>query len=393
MEPSPDVELMDQALALAAEGTALASPNPRVGAVVTRDGKVVGRGWHRYDQRTHAEELALQQAGELARGGTLYVNLEPCSHQGRTPPCADAVIAAGVQRVVAAMEDPNPRVAGQGFERLRAAGIAVTVGCRQLEAQRLNQSFAQWIRHRRPFVTLKAGMTLDGKIAAPPSRHTDGTRTHEWITSEEARWHVQQLRHEQDAVLVGVGTVLADNPWLTDRTGHPRRRPLLRVVLDSRLRLPLDSRLVRTAHEDVVVFCSHPEERKQRQLEAAGVRVQQIPTAGNAANAGTAAGADWGGRPDPERLLTQLGEWEITSLIVEGGSVVNGMMLAMRAVDRVFLYYAPKLLGGAEGVPFAAGPGSPTIRGAMTLRDLRLHRFGPDFAVEGLLHDPYQEDC
>lgn len=374
-----DEEWMDQALALAAEGTALASPNPQVGAVVVQGTTAVGRGFHRYDRRAHAEAIALEQAGERARGATLYVNLEPCSHQGRTPPCVEAVIAAGVRRVVAAMADPNPAVAGQGLARLRAAGITVATGCREAEAKRLNQSFAQWIRWRRPWVTLKAGMTLDGKIAAPPSAHSDGTGTHEWITGEAARWHVQQLRHEQDAVMVGVGTVLADNPWLTDRTGQERRRPLLRVVLDSHLRLPLDSRLVRTAREDVVAFCSWPEERKQRQLEAAGVRVEQMAPA-----------EAWGGRPDPAQVLARLGEWEITSLIVEGGSAVNGMMLAMRAVDRVFLYYAPKLLGGAAGVPFAAGPGSASIREAIPVREINLHRLGPDFAAEGLLTDPYR---
>lgn len=384
MPPVPDAEYMSQALALAAQGTALASPNPRVGALVVRDGIVVGRGFHRYDRVLHAEVVALREAGERARGATLYLNLEPCSHEGRTPPCADAVQAAGIRRVVAAMPDPNPVVSGRGFERLRQAGIAVEVGCGAAEARRLNHSFAHWIRSRRPFVTLKAGMTLDGKIAAPPSAETDGTRTHEWITSEAARWHVQQLRHEQDAVLVGVGTVLADNPWLTDRTGQERRRPLLRVVLDSQLRLPLDSRLVRTAHEDVVVFCSRPEERKRAQLLAAGVRIETLDPA--------AAPPQWGGRPDPAQVLARLGEWEITSLIVEGGSVVNGMMLQTRAVNRVFLYYAPKLLAGAAGVPFAAGAGFATIGGAITLRELALHRFGPDFAVEGLLTDPYAEE-
>lgn len=381
MEENRDAQWMDQALALAAEATALASPNPRVGTVVVRGDTAVGRGFHRYDRRLHAEVVALQEAGESARGATLYTNLEPCSHSGRTPPCVEAIIAAGVRRVVAAMVDPNPVVAGRGFERLRGAGLEVEIGCREAEAKRLNQSFAQWIRRRRPLVTLKAGMTLDGKIAAPPSAHTDGTRTHEWITGEAARWHVQQLRHEQDAVMVGVGTVLADNPWLTDRTGLERRRPLLRVVLDSRLRLPLASRLVRTARQDVVVFCSQPEGRKQRELEAAGVRVEQLAPAGA-----------WGGRPDPARVLSRLGEWDITSLIVEGGSAINGMMLETRAVDRVFLYYAPKLLGGGAGVSFAAGPGSASIREAIPVQELQLHRFGPDFAVEGLLRDPYRDD-
>lgn len=371
----PDTDYMDQALALAARGIALASPNPRVGAVVVKDGQVVGEGLHVYDDKLHAEVIALLQAGERARGATLYINLEPCCHSGRTTPCTDAILRAGIRRVVAAMQDPNPAVSGRGFALLRQAGVEVALGCRQAAAQRLNQAFAKWIQTRLPYVTLKAGMTLDGKIAAPPSSQSDGTRTHEWITSEEARWHVQQLRHEHDAVLVGVGTVLADNPLLTDRTGLPRRRPLLRVVLDSKLRLPLDSRLVQTAREDVVVLCSLAETHRRAELERAGVRVEQIPPTA--------------GRPDIHRALARIGGWEITSLIVEGGSLVNWILLSSHAVDRVFLYYAPKILAGPGAVPLVGGVGFPSVRQALTLREMILHRFGPDFAVEGYLTDVY----
>src|SRR4029079_17266829 len=254
---------MREVLDLARAGIALTSPNPCVGAVIVDDaGKVVGSGSHTYDGLKHAEVLAIEQAGAKARGATLYLNLEPCSHQGRTGPCADAGIAAGIKRVVASTPDPNPAVSGRGFAKLRQAGIQVASGLLEEEARSLNDAFAKYIRYRIPLVTLKAGMTLDGKIAPPPEGMMLGAEvgtggpTGGWITSEEARAHVQLLRHQHDAILVGVGTVIADNPLLTDRTGLARRRPLLRVILDSHLRLPLQSRVAQTAKEDVLVVCS-----------------------------------------------------------------------------------------------------------------------------------------
>src|SRR5262245_60905673 len=275
---------MRQALDLAREGTSLASPNPRVGAVVvTSRGDAAGMGFHTYARIKHGEAAALQQAGAQARGGTLYLNLEPCCHQGRTPPCTDAIIAAGIKRVVASMADPNPQVAGQGFTALRAAGIEVETGLLEVEARRLNERFARYLLSGRPLVTLKSGMTLDGKIAPPPGESTNpsalgaGGATGGWITSTEARAHVQELRHESDAIMVGVGTVIADDPLLTDRSGLPRRHPLLRVVLDSRLRLPVESRLVKTAKDDLLVFCSFAEENKKKELEKRGIRVEQAP--------------------------------------------------------------------------------------------------------------------
>lgn len=236
---SSDEQFMQQALELAGKGIALASPNPCVGAVlVDGKGEVIGCGTHIYEGRKHAEVLAMEAAGDRARSATLYVNLEPCSHVGRTGPCADAVIAAGVKRVVVSMRDPNPAVAGRGLARLRDAGIEVQEGLGQTEARKLNESFAKYIRRKTPFVTLKTAMTLDGKIAPPPGEGTTPgalgslTASGGWITSEEARAHVQELRHANDAIMVGVGTIIADDPLLTDRTGLPRRRPLLRVILD-----------------------------------------------------------------------------------------------------------------------------------------------------------------
>jgi diaminohydroxyphosphoribosylaminopyrimidine deaminase/5-amino-6-(5-phosphoribosylamino)uracil reductase len=380
----PDEQHMRRALELARAGIGLVSPNPAVGAVVVdASGREVGTGTHTYDGVKHAEVLALEQAGHAGRGGTLYLNLEPCSHQGRTGPCADAVIAAGIRRVVYSMEDPNPQVAGRGFAKLRASGIKVDVGLFEAEARKLNESFAKYIRSGKPLVTLKSAMTLDGKIAdatkpgsaldsAVPA--TEGSRSgYHWITGEVARAHVQQLRHQSDAILAGVGTVMADDPLLTDRSGLPRRRKLLRVILDSYLRIPIHSRVIQTADHDVLVLCSNVEEQTKQALEAKGIRVQQI-----------SATAD--GRPDFGAIVRSLAALEITSLLIEGGSLVNGAALASGEVDKVFLYYAPKIFG--EGaVPFLAGE---SLHGkAHCVQRFELHRFGEDFAVEGYLRDLY----
>ncbi len=379
-----DEQHMRRALDLARAGVGLVSPNPAVGAVVVdASGREVGAGTHTYDGVKHAEVLALEQAGGAARGATLYLNLEPCSHQGRTAPCADAVIAAGISRVVCSMEDPNPRVAGQGFARLRAAGIKVDIGLFGAEAKKLNESFAKYIRRGKPLVTLKSAMTLDGKIAdatkpgtepgsATPS--SEGSRSgYHWITGEVARAHVQQLRHQSDAIMAGVGTVMADDPLLTDRSGLPRRRKLLRVILDSYLRIPQTSRIIQTAENDVLVLCSTGEEQPRKALEAKGIRVRQIPATAE-------------GRPDFAAIIHSLGELEITSLLIEGGALVNGAALASGEVDKVFLYYAPKIFGHGA-VPFIA---DETLRGrAQCVQRFELHRFGEDFALEGYLRDPY----
>ena len=383
--PPSDEKHMRRALDLARAGVGLVSPNPAVGAVVVdASGGEVGVGTHTYEGVKHAEVLALEQAAGAARGGTLYLNLEPCSHQGRTGPCADAVVAAGIRRVVCSMEDPNPRVAGRGFTKLRASGIKLEVGLFEAEAKKLNEGFAKYIRSGKPLVTLKSAMTLDGKIADATKPGTEpgaavpaseGARSgYHWITGEVARAHVQQLRHQSDAILAGVGTVMADDPLLTDRSGLPRRRKLLRVILDSYLRIPPASRVIQTADNDVLVLCSAAEESAKLALEAKGIRVQQIP----------AANAD--GRPDFAAIVERLGEREITSLLIEGGALVNAAALASGEVDKVFLYYAPKIFGG-DAVPFIAGEG---LRGKVQcVKRFELHRFGDDFALEGYLHDPY----
>lgn len=379
--------LLQRALELARQGLGLASPNPYVGAVIAdAEGNVVGTGSYTYSGVKHAEILALEAAGKKARGATLYINLEPHAHQGRTPACTDALIAAGIHRVVASMPDPNPKVSGQGLEKLRAAGVHVEVGRLEEQARRLNEAFARYIRHRTPLVTLKAAMTLDGKIAPPPAEvldRYDGIPAGGWVTSEVARAHVQELRHQNDALMVGAGTILSDNPLLTDRSGHPRRRPLLRVILDSRLRLPLESRLVKSVvadrKNDVLVFCSSADEQKKAQLEELGVRIETIPA------------VEPDGRPDLPAILRRLGQLEIISVLIEGGATVNWTALASNVVDKVFLFYAPKILAGSGSIPFAAGAGFLHMSQAAQVKHIQLHRFGEDFAVEGYVRDPYGE--
>lgn len=385
-DPATDEQLLRRALDLARQGLGLASPGPYVGAVIVDPhGNIAGTGVYTYESVKHAEVRALDQAGDKARGGTLYINLEPHSHQGRTPPCTEALIAAGIRRVVASMPDPNPKVSGRGFERLRAAGVFVEVGGLQPEARRLNEAFARYIRHGVPLVTLKAAMTLDGKIAPPPAagfNREAGVPAGGWITGEAARAHVHQQRHQSDAILVGVGTILADDPLLTDRSGNPRRRPLLRVILDSRLRVPLQSQIVQScakgdAESDVLVFCSTEEEKKKNELEAHGIQVEQLPPASE-------------GRLDLQEVLRRLGQREVTSVMIEGGSAVNGTALGSGVVDKVFLYYAPKILG-AGSVPFASGDSLWQMDSAVRVSHLHVHRFGEDFAIEGYLRDPYGE--
>jgi len=358
---------MREALDLARKGRAQTSPNPAVGAVVVAGGEVVGRGFHIYAARDHAEIVALAEAGERARGATLYINLEPCSHQGRTPPCAGALIGAGIAKVVAAMADPNPLVSGQGFARLREAGIEIELAPEfAAEAEKLNEPFVHFMRAARPLVTLKAAITLDGKISAP-----DDNRG--WITSERARAHVQQLRHESDAILTGIGTVLADDCLLTDRTGEPRSRPLLRIVMDSQLRLPLDSKMVRSAADDVVVITTTAGSGERRKmLESRGVRVLVMDGPG--------------GRADIRGAVEWLGRQRYLSLMIEAGAKVNWTALESGVVDRVFFYYGPKILGGLEALPLAGGIGRRRRADAIAVHHVTVHSIPPDeFAVEGYL--------
>jgi diaminohydroxyphosphoribosylaminopyrimidine deaminase/5-amino-6-(5-phosphoribosylamino)uracil reductase len=335
-----------------------------VGALVVRNGRLVGQGFHTYSGRKHAEIIALESAGLRARGATLYVTLEPCCHHGRTGPCSDAIIAAGVKRVVAAMRDPNPLVRGRGFRRLRSAGIIVDVGASEKEAARINQAYSKWIVTRRPFVTLKSAASLDGRIAARAESST-------WLTSRESLAEVHRIRHSADALITGVGTVLADNPRMTDRSGLPRRVPLLRVILDSRLRLPLRSKLVKDAHEDVLVYTALPtNSRRARALQRAGVEVERVPARS--------------GRVKLSVVLRALGQRGILHALVESGAELNGAFFAERLVDRFILFVAPCILG-ETAVPLARFGNSSRRRGANLppMQVASVRQFGPDICIEG----------
>jgi len=355
---------MQEALALAAQGRGLTSPNPTVGAVIEREGQVVGRGFHTWTGKDHAEIVAIREAGQAAKGATLYVTLEPCSHEGRTSPCADAVIKAGISTVVAAMQDPNPLVSGAGFRKLREAGVSVRVDDMHTEAaERLNEAFVHFMRTGRPLVTVKAALTLDGKIAAPQDNVG-------WITSDIARADVQQVRHFSDAIITGLGTVLEDDCLLTDRSGLERSRPLLRIVLDSQLRIPFGSKMITSAKGDVLIVGTSiaPIERRKA-LENLGIQVLLADGPG--------------GRTDPRQVLEYLAQHRYLSLMVEAGSKVNWTMLDSQIADKILFYYAPKILGGLISLPVAGGQGRMRRADALLLDRVTLHSVSKDeFAVE-----------
>ncbi len=377
-----DERFMQRALQLAHETVGLASPNPNVGCVLVRafgkDGEpeVIGEGAHLYDNYDHAEIVALKQAtqrgGISTKGATAFVTLEPCSHHGRTGPCADALIAAGIARCVIATQDPNPRVSGQGISKLRAANIEVTLGTLQQPARDLNEAFAHFIQHQTPFVTLKAALSVDGKLAPPPAARFPN-QPH-WLTGPAALHEVQLLRHASDAILTGIGTVLADNPALTDRTDQPRRRPLLRVILDTRLRIPLSSQLVRSAQHDLLILCgTSAPHQKISELESAGTQVE--PIAGHA------------GRLSLPAVLATLAERNILSLLLECGSHLNGSFLRQNLVDKAVLFYAESELGD-KAIPFAQNFPSPYLF-EQSLHRVTRATLGPDAVVTGYLHDPW----
>ena len=371
-----------RSLELAEDAAAFASPNPTVGCVLTRDGVTLAEGAHRYDDRDHAEIAALKsaaQSGADVRGATAFVTLEPCSHHGRTGPCADALIAAGIQRCVVATLDPNPLVSGGGVARLRAAGIAVDLLDPQSvlaqRARRLNDAFAFSVRHGRPFVTLKAAVSRDGKLAPSPAKRSSTAPF--WLTGTAAREDVQFLRHSADALLTGIGTVLADDPSLTDRTGLPRRRPLVRVVLDSDLRMPLDSRLVQSSEGDLLLLASQKAAQlRQVELRANGAEVIRLQAVR--------------GRLDLDLVLGTLAAIPARSVLVEAGSVLNGTLLREKLVDRIVLYTAPVELG-PDALPFAEGVDLPQLLTHVRERTERRFPNGraEDVCLTGYLHDPW----
>jgi diaminohydroxyphosphoribosylaminopyrimidine deaminase/5-amino-6-(5-phosphoribosylamino)uracil reductase len=379
---------MHRALELARRGIAVTSPNPAVGCVILdRAGQVAGEGWHEYDLLDHAEVVALrvarQHAGERLKGGTAYVTLEPCNHTGRTGPCSEALIEAGLGRVVAATIDPNPLVAGHGMEKLRAAGVEAVVGVCEAEARRLNEGFARWIQHRRPLVLMKVAMTLDGRIAPPAGQHL--VREPYWITSEAARAAVQTLRWQADAALTGVDTVLADDPMLTDRSGLRRRRPLLRVVLDSALRMPLDGKMVRSAQGDVVVFTVSTDEARANKLRQRGVRVEVLP-ADTGAPGDRSSSSGWeAGRVPLGKVLDKLGEEGVLTMLTETGTRLNTALLAAELVDRVHLFVSPQIMG-SDAVPAFRG-----MSHAIRMAEVEVERYGNDLGLCSLLKDPWPQ--
>jgi diaminohydroxyphosphoribosylaminopyrimidine deaminase/5-amino-6-(5-phosphoribosylamino)uracil reductase len=365
---------MQRALELARRGIAVSSPNPAVGCVILDcAGQVVGEGWHEYDLLDHAEiaalKVAAQHAGDRLRGGTAYVTLEPCNITGRTGPCTEALIAAGISRVVAATIDPNPAVSGRGLDRLRAAGIQTTLGVCQPEARRLNEGFARWSQHHRPLVLMKVAMTLDGRIAPPPG--VQAPREPYWITSEQARAAVQPLRWQADAALTGVDTVLADDPLLTDRSGLRRRRPLQRVVLDSALRMPLDSKMVATAHDDLVIFTVSRDDARISELRTRSVRVEVLPAEA--------------GRVPLGKVLDALGNEGILTLLTETGTMLNTALLVGGHVDRIHLFVSPQILG-SDAVPAFKG-----MAKEIHMAEVEVERYGNDLGLCSLLRDPWPQ--
>lgn len=364
-----DDRYMSLALRLAEKGRGTASPNPMVGAVVVKNGRIVGQGFHRRPGRPHAEILALRQAGPRARSATLYVTLEPCCHRAkRTPPCVPEVVRSGVSRVVIGMRDPNPSVSGRGAAALRRAGLAVTLDVAREEAEEQNHAYRHWIKTKRPYVTLKAGMSLDGQIATASGESR-------WITGEQSRRDVHRLRSRMDAVLVGVGTVLRDNPSLTARSGArlntlTPRQPL-RIVVDSRLRIPLKARILLQQHraKTIVATTRAASSSRQSTLRRRGIETITCPAVC--------------GRVSLPDLLNELGRRGVTSLLLEGGSELNGAMVRAGLVQRVRLYVAPTLLGGDDAKGVIGGKSPARLAQALTLRRRWIRPCGGDIVVEG----------
>lgn len=383
-----DEQWMQRALELAQHSSGLASPNPVVGCVLIKDGMIVGLGRHEYDKKDHAEIVALKNAGAAARGATAYVTLEPCCHTGRTGPCTNALIEAGVARVVVATEDPNPAVSGKGIEELRAAAIEVAVGVMQCPARKLNEGFAKYIQTGLPFVTLKAGLSLDGRIAPAPGSAPRGAPV--FLTGEKARAQVQQMRHSVDAVITGINTVLQDDPHLTDRSGLPRRRSLLRVILDSGLRTPLDSKLVRTAANDLLIFCAVAPTQRQRTLEALGVQVERVSPAEASperlvAESETKDRAIHRGGVSLKAVMKRLGEMEILSAVMEAGGQLNAAAINGGHVDKMTLFYAPIFLG-PDAVPLLQ---ERIVRPLLPMPPV-IESIDQDFRIDVYLRDPWR---
>jgi diaminohydroxyphosphoribosylaminopyrimidine deaminase / 5-amino-6-(5-phosphoribosylamino)uracil reductase len=361
-----DQYFMQMALELATGGEGFTSPNPLVGAVVVKDGRVVGSGFHEKVGGPHAEANAIEAAGPQSEGATLYVTLEPCNHTGRTPPCTEKILSAGIRRVVIAMRDPNPKVAGGGADLLKRKGIQVELGVRRQQAQKLNEIFIKYITSARPFVMAKCAATLDGRIAT----RTGDSR---WVTGESARQFVHRLRHAVDAILVGINTVRKDNPSLTARLPGGRGRDPVRIVLDTHLSISPDAKLLRQKSDagTILVVGKAVARDKMKAFEKTGIRVVQA--------------ALKNGLIDMDALMDQLGAMQLASLLVEGGSRVLASAFKAGIVDKVLFFYAPKILGGDDGVPICRGPGAGSMNQSIAVSDIGIRRFGDDVMIEGYI--------
>jgi diaminohydroxyphosphoribosylaminopyrimidine deaminase/5-amino-6-(5-phosphoribosylamino)uracil reductase len=359
-----DIRFMQEALRQARKGLGRTSPNPAVGAVVVRDGNIVATGYHRKAGLPHAEVEALSRLGRAGEQDTMYVTLEPCNHQGRTPPCTEAILKSGIRRVVVGMKDPNPDVSGGGCARLRKAGIEVVSGVLAPQCRRLNEAFITYITRKRPFVTLKSALTLDGWTAT-------STGHSQWITNERSRQFVHRLRDRSDAVMVGVGTVLADDPEMTARLKRGKGRDPVRIVLDTRLRISPDAAILHhhSPAETLLVVGDQVPASKRNPFERPGVSL--VTCSAEA------------GEIDLTGLMDILGQRQITSLLVEGGAAVAGSLIRAQLVDKFYFFLAPKLLGGGDGMPMASGPGPLSMDGCVGLKDARVRRFDGDVLIEG----------
>jgi diaminohydroxyphosphoribosylaminopyrimidine deaminase/5-amino-6-(5-phosphoribosylamino)uracil reductase len=357
---------MRAALRLARRGAGTVSPNPLVGAILVREGKIVGSGYHRFFGGPHAERYALEIAGEKARGADLYINLEPCSHFGKTPPCSDALIAAGIRRAFIGMQDPNALVSGSGIKKLAAAGIAVETGILERECRQLNEAFVKYITSRFPFVCLKLAASLDGKIATSSGDST-------WITGAASRALVHSLRSRVDAVMVGIGTVLSDDPQLTARLHPGANKNPLRVIVDSTLRTPLRSRLLATARNVPTIIATTANSPKSRAaaVTQSGAELLTMPARN--------------GRVNLKLLMKKLGQRGIASVLIEGGSELSAAALQDGIVDKVLFFYAPKIIGGINAYPMVGGAGSKKLSRAITIKDIRYRKVGDDILVEGYI--------
>lgn len=365
-----DAFYMQLALDLAQKGAGFTSPNPMVGAVVVKDGAVVGKGYHRKVGGAHAEVIAIQSAGDFAQGATLYVNLEPCNHFGRTPACTEMIVQAGVKRVVAAMRDPNPEVAGGGADYLKTKGVECIVGICEAEARRLNEAFLKYMQTKHPFVILKCALTLDGRTA---TRSGDS----KWISGEKARLFVHEMRHAADAIMVGVNTIKADDPRLTTRIDDMKGTDPIRLILDTHLSISESAGILGLESDaDTVVitgsnYADAEKQAKIERLQSRGIKFLEF--------------AIEDGRIPMQPLMHRLGSMGITSLLIEGGSQVAGSALRAGVIDKVVFFLAPKILGGDDGLPVISGPGPEFMNQAMLVRDIKIRRFGDDTMIEGYL--------